>query len=550
MEFDELKNSVALKLAPKNISGVIDKELFTNIMNEQCDDFIEKLKPELIEVYGKNGIVEQTGRNKDLSYTSNGLVGSSTIKSFFQDVNTIDGFYHGDLNKHMTSTASIEEFITHLEQYKTRINNKNDNLIESANIMFPNTSGEDLLNNPSTHPFFNVMRRPFIRVINLTPEYTLEYQGRLMIDCVIMWKFVTAWYLGNHPELQEQFPDLRLKPLELNNFADNKEQLTNYLTNGSYKGNKPETYPPHILKDLKLSMLNYDSKVFVRKINFSHILKILLMYDLKYFCCDFLDTPLAIYHTAFICNYEALVGGYRGMLWLHHKINQVDIPYKDIIRTTLSTCDKSIATDDKINNTLNDSLFILTVIASFMNCPSITMFCMDWLVHRVHYMNYLPYDYKTFTDTDDWRALKRVTINMPTTDGYLLPIWPYKNDYDEVYPVDSQRFRVINSSDTYPCVLLCMTYEHMHLSTVFIDSNTVYDTDFLAHGMAPKLMTHAEFNQSCDFSRNDLFNTIYGGGMNYLIMFVVLVLLVIVVVCVICCDKERFKVGYVIRKTK
>lgn len=424
-----------------------------------------------------------------LGYTCSFLkdVNRDISNEIFSDLNTFDGFFEtngfGNGIYSIERSKTIEEDILNIQHamfgknYESddRIYNRDYEDVIEKQITNDNLETFTLIDRRLIFPFFAALKMVYTTSTKKIFQNDLKFQSKLIMDYIIMWKFIFAWWIGNLSS-QPMFPEFKdetsLK-VRITVDIDKETTLNEYLSKGKNKRSTDNTFPPQILSEISYNDLTTDSKNLIKRVHMKHILKYFLYMDTKLYgrCC--MTYPLAIYHNGYTCNFESLVNGYRGILWSYFNglvaskkgqtdsFNRSKSRLSEIkeygIRHIISrsfhnslTRDAAREKDDLIEYekrkldtefrdicTINDSMFMLATLSSFFNCPYTAMFALAWIILRFPFADYYCehiVDEFMILKEDDPRIYSMFSLNLSSDliDGYLLPTWPFANDLDRL----------------------------------------------------------------------------------------------------------------------
>lgn len=488
------------------------------------------------EIYGL--LCPNSGERYGYTWSFLKNVDKDISNEIFSDLKTFDGFFEtngfGNGIYSIERSKTIEEDILNIQHVMF-----GDNYDSDDRIYDRTTTGiikkqmryrdEDLKyfiqeRKRFPFPFFNALSIVYKTMAKNVPENNLELQAALIMDYIIMWKFIFAWWVGNEHN-QSLFPEFKDEtPLEVSIPSDPKKEtkLNEYLLKGKNERSNENEYPPQILSEISYNNLTEKSKNLMKRVHMKHILKYFLSIDTKYYgrCC--MTYPLAIYHSGYTCNFESLVNGYRGILWSYFnglvanqeghtdRVNNSRSRLKEIkeygIRHIISRSFHNSLTRDVAREknklieyekrkldiefrdvcTINDSMFMLATLASFFNCPYTAMFALAWIILRFPFSNYyighLTDEFMSLNE-DDPRRGSAFTLNLSSDliDGYLLPTWPFVNDLDrleEVMTYDKQTVIAEKIfSDEFSKIVLQHRSGRGHLYVSFINQVEYSMTD-------------------------------------------------------------------------
>ena len=483
-----------------------------------------------------------------LGYTFTFLKGVNRDISdeIFTDLKTFDGFFEtngfGNGIYSIERSKTIEEDILNIQHAMFGKNYESDDRIYNRD--YEDEIEERITNGGLekftqigtqmgtrlTFPFFNALRMVYSTSAKEIYQYDLNIQSKLIMDYIIMWKFIFAWWIGNVSS-PPMFPEFKNeKPLKVNihgndddddddadDDADKETRLNEYLSKGKNVYSKKNEFPPQILLVISYDDLTADSKNLMKRVHMKHILKYFLQMDMEYYgkCC--MTYPLAIYHSGYTCNYESLVNGYRGILWSYFnglvasKKDQTDDAKKSKsrlseikeygIRHIISRSFHNSLTRDAAREkgvlieyekrkldtefrdicTINDSMFMLAILSSFFNCPYTAMFALSWIILRFpfadYYINHRVGDFMTLEE-DDPRRYSSFSLNLSSDliDGYLLPTWPFVNDLDRLEETMAHGKQTVIASkifsDEFSKIVLQQSEDRAHLYVAFINQVT------------------------------------------------------------------------------
>lgn len=472
-----------------------------------------------------------------LGYTCTFLkeVNRDISDEIFSDLNTFDGFFEtngfGNGIYSIERSKTIEEDILNIQHAMFGKNYESDDRIYNRD--YEDAIEEQIKNGKLekftqidtrmgtrmgtqlTFPFFGALKMVYITSTRQIFQYDLNIQSKLIMDYIIMWKFIFAWWIGNVGD-SNMFPEFENEtPLKVNIPSNTKKEtkLNEYLSKGRNVYSKENEFPPQILLEISYDDLTADSKNLMKRVHMKHILKYFLQMDTKYYgrCC--MTYPLAIYHNGFTCNFESLVNGYRGILWSYFNglvaskqgrrdiINRSKSRLSEIkeygIRHIISRSFHNSLTRDvarekgdligyekrKLDTefrdicTINDSMFMLATLSSFFNCPYTAMFALSWIILRFSFANYYGYsvdDFMTLKENDP-RNKSAFSLNLSSDliDGYLLPTWPFVNDLDRLEETMAHGKQTVLVSkifsDEFSKIVLQQSEGRSHLYVAFIN---------------------------------------------------------------------------------
>ena len=253
----------------------------------------------------------------------------------------------------------------------------------------------------------NKYHKPFPNEVNVN-----------MAEYIFISKLIFAWIKSTEPGSDAEFKlKMNAKSLikliqytSFTSFVNDIPSNENIISAGKinerlkcgmlYSDNDKYLFSPYIVKSLSWDMFTHKTKETIKNVKLLDILQYLYEHDIRLSKgYGAISTPLAAYHDGYMCNFEALIQGYRYILWKHfHKFgfehNVCNV--SDMQSFLNSVLDSRRITDyfheifcnaftdsDISCKVFNDSGFMCAVYATFLNLSSLSAYILLHLFNRL-----------------------------------------------------------------------------------------------------------------------------------------------------------------------
>ena len=355
------------------------------------------------------------------------IIKKENLQGYFNNIKNLDGFFYK--NERYGKKACIINEIKDITEF-----------LKNKVLTINNINAKKLYNFNSTElqPKFDIVDKliTFLGNISNTRETSIILR---MKDFIIKSKVLSVWLLSQ----QNNNIEFKYKDTETNNYIE--------IEDFSNEDNKLQSIMKLI--NSKESEQKYSDETMnnIRNMSFYDICEILLNYDKENYNNNILSHQLSSFHYELSSSFESLLNGYRGILWdyfiklgrLNNNETEINnfLQNNSIYNTFRDIILKSIKNNENIvrgyhfntKNTINDSRFLLSLFAGFLNLPHLSYFVFLTILNRTYFSdNYR----KSYVKDNKFIAFTPNLLQdmVFKSNGYIIPAWPFTNDIERIYP--------------------------------------------------------------------------------------------------------------------